>query len=143
MILRELIGTVPIIVAGAFLYERRQAIRAKRLRHALIAEIEASQPELTSMMPYGSAFLEGSVYHSNAQKLDLLTNEEIDAVIRFYHRVGALRRIVETKGPEVSPDEIPTHIKNNTESTRDRALEELRENIDESQITLRKKRSGD
>ncbi|WP_232700806.1 hypothetical protein [Halobacterium wangiae] len=134
------IATIPIILGGYYLYEHRQKVRARRLRHALLTEIEAIQPELMSVMEEGDAYLDDPVFQGNLDKIDLLTNEEINAVIRFYSRLSPLRQRVSREGPAIEPENIPSHLTNNAMSCKEDAIEELEKQIS-SQPTVRKPRS--
>lgn len=135
-----LIATIPILLGGYYLYEHRQKVRARRLRHALLTEIGAIQPELMSLMKEGDAYLDDPVFQGNLDKIDLLTNEEINAVIRFYSRLSPLRQRVSREGPDIEPENIPSHLTNNAVSCKEDAIEELEKQIS-NQPTVRKPRS--
>ena len=135
-----LIATIPIILGGYYLYEHRQKVRARRLRHALLTELNALQPELMAMMEEGDAYLDDPVFQGNTNKIDLLTNDEIDAVIRFYSRLAPLRQRVEREGPDIDSDDIPAHLTSNAMSCKEDAIKELEEQIS-NQPTVRKPRS--
>lgn len=131
---------IPIIVAGVLLYEHRQKVRARRLRHALLTEIQQTPVKLVSQMPEGNKYLESRIYDSNAQKVDLLTDDEIKALINYYSRLSVIEQIVDREGPEVDYDDIPDWQYGNVGSARQNAIEELEKNVEEPPI-IRKPRS--
>jgi hypothetical protein len=132
---------VPIILAGWYLWERRQKDRARRLRHALLTEIQQTPVDLVSLMPDGNQYLESTIYEANAQKLDLLTNDEIEALINYYTRLSVVRQIVEREGPEIDGDDIPDWQYRNLGSSREDAIETLESNVEDPPI-IRKPRSS-
>lgn len=131
---------IPIIIAGVILYEHRQKVRAQRLRHALLTEIKQTPVDLVQLLPEGNQYLESSIYDSNAQKIDLLTNDEIEALVNYYSRLSVIKQIVEREGPEVDPDEIPNWQSNNVGSARESVIEELEKHVDDPPM-IRKPRS--
>lgn len=134
------IATIPIILGGYYLYEHRQKVRARRLRHALLTEIGAIQPELMSLLEEGDAYLDERVIQGNLDKIELLTNEEVIAVTRFCSRLSPLKQWVSREGPAVEPENIPSHLTNNAMNCKEEAIEELEKQIS-IQPTVRKPRS--
>ncbi|WP_135823925.1 hypothetical protein [Halorussus ruber] len=85
------------VVGSYCLYKKRQNDRRSNLRAAFLAELEGTGlldvwPETN---PPAYDFLSVSVYESNTGNLGLLSDAEINALVRYYTRAKTIRGFIE------------------------------------------------
>lgn len=95
-VLGSIIGAIATIAGSYFLFWRRQRVALGRLRRALETELSALSyvDELAEAGEYetlAATVVKPIVYETNAGEIGHLTDEEIEALVRFYTGLDWLR----------------------------------------------------
>lgn len=101
ILIAALLGSAATFIGNVLLKKRQQRKKREALRRALRTEMKSMYPRMYALSEYRpkpeeveDIFLT-SIYESNADKIGILTNDEVENIVRFYGEIVNAQRAIQ------------------------------------------------